>query len=184
MQFVRGRLSCPLRPCSLSCWSRRYSDRKPSTTSVTEKDEGLSATATDGTPHKTPPTLAAAEGVVRVDAAGSTPPSLTQRRVYIYQAARNAMQSGRLHENAQTWRIDFENGQPRWENPLMGWTSSRDPVQGVVLRFRTREEAVRFAERQGWMWAVREPNVTGSRGQSYAENFLYSANKLKLIRTK
>lgn len=121
---------------------------------------------------------------VRVDAAAGTPSSLAQRCVYIYQASRNVMQSGLLHQNAETWRIDFDNGQARWENPLMGWTSSRDPVQAVVLKFRTREEATRYAERQGWTWTVREPHLPVLKPKSYSENFVYSPHKLKLIRTK
>lgn len=128
---------------------------------------------------------AAREGeAVRVDAVAGTPPQLTQRRVYIYQAARNAMQSGLLHQQSEGWRIDFENTQARWENPLMGWTSSRDPVQAIVLRFDDRESAIRFAERQGWDYSVREPNKALPKKKSYAENFLYSASKLKLIRPK
>ena len=39
---------------------------------------------------------------------------------------------------------------PKWENPLMGWTSSRDTMQALKIKFGTVEEARRFAERQGW----------------------------------
>lgn len=93
------------------------------------------------------------------------------------------MQSGVMHTGSY-WRIDFENGQARWENPLMGWTSSRDPVQGVVLKFRTSTEAVRFAERQGWSYTMREGQPSTWKDKSYAENFVYSEGPLKLIRTK
>lgn len=126
------------------------------------------------------PTVSA--GVMRVDAAASTPPSLTRRRVYIYQPSLSTTQSGALH--ADEWRIDFDNTQARWENPLMGWTSSRDPVQGVALKFETQEQAVRFAERQGWECSIRSGQQDDWKRKSYADNFLYSAEKLKLIRTK
>lgn len=43
------------------------------------------------------------------------------RRVRIYQPAKSAMQSGT--NNIHFWQIDFETRE-RWENPLMGWTSS------------------------------------------------------------
>lgn len=43
------------------------------------------------------------------------------RRVRIYQPAKSAMQSGT--NNIHFWQIDFDTRE-RWENPLMGWTSS------------------------------------------------------------
>lgn len=116
------------------------------------------------------------------DAAG-TPTSLTtQRTVYISSAARSAMQAGRLHEGV--WRIDFDV-QTRWENPLMGWTSSRDPMQSVLLKFPTQEAAIRFAQRQGWRWQlVPSSQEVAWKPKSYAENFTYSSGPLKFIRTK
>ena len=44
-----------------------------------------------------------------------------ERRVRIYKPAKNAMQSGTF--DTQNWKIDFED-RARWENPLMGWTST------------------------------------------------------------
>lgn len=43
------------------------------------------------------------------------------RRVRIYQPAKNAMQSGT--NNINFWQMDFDTRE-RWENPLMGWTST------------------------------------------------------------
>ena len=43
------------------------------------------------------------------------------RRVRIYQTAKNAMQSGT--DNVGKWQMEFDTRQ-RWENPLMGWTST------------------------------------------------------------
>lgn len=43
------------------------------------------------------------------------------RKVRIYQPAKSAMQSGT--NNIHLWQIDFDTRE-RWENPLMGWTSS------------------------------------------------------------
>lgn len=121
--------------------------------------------------------------IVKVDIASGAPPSLTQRRVYIYQPSRNVTQSGLLHANSW-WQVDFENGQARWENPLMGWTSSRDPVQGVSLKFKALEDAIRFAQRQGWHYTISESNESSWKRKSYADNFTYSPDKLKLVRTK
>lgn len=46
----------------------------------------------------------------------------------------------------------------RWENPLMGWTSTGDPYHSVgeaSLNFDSKERAVEFAEKYGWQYTVR-----------------------------
>ena len=72
----------------------------------------------------------------------------------------------------------------RWENPLMGWQSSGDAVQGTHINFNTKEDAIAFAEKQGYEYFVQEPNTRHFTPKAYANNFLYTANKLKHIRTK
>jgi NADH dehydrogenase (ubiquinone) Fe-S protein 4 len=72
----------------------------------------------------------------------------------------------------------------RWENPLMGWQSSADFMQGTHLNFKTRDDAIRFAEKQGYEYFVQEPNERKFMPKAYANNFLWSAKKLKTIRTK
>jgi len=45
----------------------------------------------------------------------------------------------------------------RWENPLMGWTSTGDPYANVgeaALTFDSEEAAKAFAERHGWQCVV------------------------------
>lgn len=46
---------------------------------------------------------------------------IVSRRVRIYIPPKNAMQSGT--NNIQNWEMQMDNRE-RWENPLMGWTSS------------------------------------------------------------
>ncbi len=46
---------------------------------------------------------------------------LKTRKVQIFSPAQNAMQSGSF--NTKLWRIEF-NTQDRWENALMGWSST------------------------------------------------------------
>lgn len=43
------------------------------------------------------------------------------RRVRIYIPSKNAMQSGT--NNIKNWEIEFD-ARERWENPLMGWSST------------------------------------------------------------
>lgn len=46
----------------------------------------------------------------------------------------------------------------RWINPLMGWTSTSDPLENVgraTLLFHTKEEAIAFCHKHGWEAQVR-----------------------------
>ena len=44
------------------------------------------------------------------------------------------------------WILDWDvlQGAGRWENPLMGWASSADYMQGTNMAFRSKEDAVAF----------------------------------------
>jgi NADH dehydrogenase (ubiquinone) Fe-S protein 4 len=46
---------------------------------------------------------------------------IKDRRVRIFIPPKNAMQSGT--SNIQEWTMEFDNRE-RWENPLMGWSST------------------------------------------------------------
>lgn len=104
------------------------------------------------------------------------------RIALIYRPARNVMQSGRAQTHK--WLIQFNSDVSRWENPVMGWTSSRDPIQALNLKFTTKDEAIKYAQDQGWAFEVKEDEEVPLRPKSYADNFLYSSKKLKIIKTK
>jgi NADH dehydrogenase (ubiquinone) Fe-S protein 4 len=72
----------------------------------------------------------------------------------------------------------------RWENPLMGWQSSADFMQGERVAFKSKEDAIAFAEKQGYEYFVQEPNVRKITPKAYANNFVHIPKKLKIIRTK
>lgn len=67
--------------------------------------------------------------------------------------------------------IDFDvlQGAGRWENRLIGWASSADYVQGTTLAFRSKEDAIYFAEKQGWPYKVDEPKKIEIPPKSYGE---------------
>ncbi|KAI9913187.1 hypothetical protein PsorP6_004938 [Peronosclerospora sorghi] len=93
------------------------------------------------------------------------------RKAKLFKPARNQMQSGMYQ--TKHWEIRFQS--PRtWENPLMGWTSTADPYVGLVAKFDKKEEAERFAKKQGWELEVDEPAPVGDyNGKiSYSHNFL------------
>ena len=104
----------------------------------------------------------------QADLVNDVPKHINKRLVRIYRPAPSPTQSG---AGAEKWCLDWDP-QERWENPLMGWSSSADPVQGLKLKFNTKEEAVLFAERQGYEWWLTEPKVTRFHTKSRACFFL------------
>lgn len=57
-------------------------------------------------------------------------------------------------------------------------------MQATQLNFNTKEDAIRFAEKQGYEYFVQEPNEGKFIPKAYANNFMYSPKKLKIVRTK
>lgn len=102
----------------------------------------------------------------------------------IYRPTKPATQSGNWHSHH--WRMDWDILQRghRWENPLIGWQSSADGMQGTHLKFKTKDDAVKFAQKQGYEYFVQEPNDRRFVPKSYANNFSHSPGKLKHIKTK
>uniref|UniRef100_UPI001A9E2AE5 NADH dehydrogenase [ubiquinone] iron-sulfur protein 4, mitochondrial isoform X1 n=1 Tax=Ictidomys tridecemlineatus TaxID=43179 RepID=UPI001A9E2AE5 len=101
------------------------------------------------------------------------------RKVRIFVPARNNMQSG--VNNTKKWRMEFDTRE-RWENPLMGWASTADPLSNMVLTFSTKEDAAAFAEKNGWSYDIEERKVPKPKSKSYGANF--SWNKRTRVSTK
>ncbi|KAG8926690.1 hypothetical protein FRC02_008724 [Tulasnella sp. 418] len=138
------------------------------------------------------------------DIVSGAPAELRHRPVRIYQQTRNTMQSGGT--KGEMWRIDFDilQGGGRWENPLMGWASSADYMQGTNIKFKTKEDAIYFAEKQGrirgllmphtsnltaiyftgWDYYIQQPTVKRVPPKNYSENYTYKPGKLRICRTK
>ena len=93
-------------------------------------------------------------------------------RARIYKPAKNAMQQG----NARTklWLLEYEPESAKAPDPLMGWTSSDDMRQQVVLEFDSSEEAVAYAEKNGIAYQVFEPHAPKPRPKSYSDNFRHN----------
>ncbi|KAJ7863033.1 Ndufs4, NADH dehydrogenase Fe-S protein 4 [Mycena olivaceomarginata] len=127
---------------------------------------------------------AASPGVLTADVISGAPSQLRHRAVRVYQPTRNTMQSGGA--KGERWRIDFDilQGGGRWENPLMGWASSADYMQGTRLTFKSQEDAIHFAKKQGWDYYVQPPTVKRIPPKNYSENYLYRPNKLRIQKTK
>ena len=79
---------------------------------------------------------------------------------YIYQPTPSAMQSALARRPAKTWVLDFEPWDRREIEPLMGWTSTRDPLNSFYqLHFPDVQSALDYAKRQGWKCIVQPPPI-------------------------
>ena len=79
------------------------------------------------------------------------------------------MQSGRGKQ--KKWVLQFETKDPSI-NPLMGWETSTDTLEEVILKFSTKEQAVEYAENNNISYIVVEPKKKEFVIKSYADNFL------------
>lgn len=89
--------------------------------------------------------------------------------VRIFQPSKAATQSGRA--KTHRWLLEYEIETPRRPEPLMGWISSGDTLNQVRMGFDSKDEAIAFAQRKGWDYAVQEPAVRRVRPRNYADNF-------------
>jgi NADH dehydrogenase (ubiquinone) Fe-S protein 4 len=102
----------------------------------------------------------------------------------IFRPTKTATQSGAW--NSHHWRMDWDVLQKghRWENPLMGWQGSADAMQGTHLNFKSKEDAILFAQKQGYEYFVQEPNIRKFAPKAYASQFVHIPGKVKQVRTK
>eukprot|EP00096_Caligus_rogercresseyi_P010611 TRINITY_DN393_c0_g1_i1.p1 TRINITY_DN393_c0_g1~~TRINITY_DN393_c0_g1_i1.p1 ORF type:complete len:191 (+),score=67.53 TRINITY_DN393_c0_g1_i1:39-611(+) len=98
------------------------------------------------------------------------------RSVRVFRPAKSAMQSGTA--GVRKWRLEFETRQ-RWENNLMGWASSGDPLSNTIVEFADKEDAVRFVEKNGWPYWVDDPKERTPKPKSYALNFSWNRRTRK-----
>ena len=71
----------------------------------------------------------------------------------------------------------------RWENPLIGWTSTADPLESVAratLNFFSQDEAEAFCKKHGWKFEVLSPKEQSEtrprRYIGYGDNFRHAAS--------
>ena len=121
------------------------------------------------------------------------PPSLSTgepRIVHIKQQQARVSQSPTNLE--QQWVISFQDeGEVSecWDNSLMGWVSSSDPMANnmrLQMGFRNASDAVYFAKKRGWNYVVEQPIMRQGRGDDaqYQDNFLPQAIASKIRREK
>lgn len=78
------------------------------------------------------------------------------------------------------WVISFQDeGEigEAWDNPLMGWVSSADPMANnmrMQMSFKTAADAKYFAEKRGWKFTIEHPIIRKGRDDDaqYQDVFL------------
>ena len=93
------------------------------------------------------------------------------RKAKIYIPTKTAMQSGR--GKLKKWILEFETKDPSI-NPFMGWETSSDTLEEVVIKFSSKEKAIEYAKKNNILYKVIEPNKKKFVIKSYADNFLKS----------
>ena len=91
------------------------------------------------------------------------------KKAKIYIPAKTAMQSGR--GKLKNWVLEFKTKDPSI-NPLMGWETSTDTLEEVILKFPSKEKAIEYAEKNNISYNVIEPKKREFVIKSYADNFL------------
>ena len=91
------------------------------------------------------------------------------KKAKIYKPSKTAMQSGL--KKFDKWIIEYITDDPG-TNPLMGWETSTDTMEEVILKFSTKEKAIEYAKKNNISYKVIEPNKKKFVIKSYADNFL------------
>ena len=91
------------------------------------------------------------------------------KKAKIYIPSKTAMQSGR--GKLKKWILEFDTRDPSI-NRLMGWETSTDTLEEVILKFTTKEKAIDYAKKNNISYSVIEPKKKKFVIKSYADNFL------------
>jgi hypothetical protein len=89
----------------------------------------------------------------------------------IYKPTKTSMQSGQA--NTRFWILEYEPEERKKIDNLMGWTSSGDMRGQIRLKFRSKDEAVSYAENNKIQYNLASPKPRKQRPKSYADNFRF-----------
>ena len=90
------------------------------------------------------------------------------KKAKIYIPTKTAMQSGR--GKLKEWVLEFETKDSSI-NPLMGWETSTDTMNEVILKFPSKEKAIEYAEKNNISYNVIDPKKKEFVIKSYEDNF-------------
>lgn len=97
------------------------------------------------------------------------------RTVRIYKRSRPAGQQFNNDAEGYTfWRVEFINEGARWNNPLMGWTSTSDGYTNQHMdrfTFENKDAAEKWCKRQGFKYLFQADQKSRKRAKSYNATF-------------
>ena len=87
----------------------------------------------------------------------------------IFKPSKTAMQSGRSKYNK--WVLKFIDKNNQLRDTMMGWNGGSSTVSQIELKFNTKEEAIRYANKNNIDYEVLETSARKVINKSYADNF-------------
>ena len=99
------------------------------------------------------------------------------KKAKIYIPNKSAMQSGL--GKLDKWILEFETNDPT-KNPLMGWETSMDTLEEVIIKFSSKEKAIEYAKKNKIVFDLQEYREKGgsSAGYSYTTKTFLKNKKL------
>ena len=87
----------------------------------------------------------------------------------IYMPTKTTTQSGQVDKK---WVLEYIlQDHSRMIDGVMGWTSSSDMNQELLLNFSTKEQAEKYAKKHGIEYEIIECHSRKMKKKSYADNF-------------
>ena len=96
-------------------------------------------------------------------------------KALIYQPSKTAMQSGL--SKTHYWLVEYEPEEPKVVDDLMGWVGSGDMRTQLKLKFKSKEEAVKYVEDKGVPYEIIESQTRNVTPKSYADNFRFDKSE-------
>ena len=89
-------------------------------------------------------------------------------KAILYKPAKSIMQYG--DDDKRDWVLEYEKGDKSID-PMTGWTSSSNTDSQIHIKFKTREAAIAFAERNQIAYEVIERPTFSITPNVYSSNF-------------
>eukprot|EP00127_Corallochytrium_limacisporum_P007343 Clim_evm30s247 gene=Clim_evmTU30s247 len=100
------------------------------------------------------------------------PEDYIKRTVTIFEPTPKTTQSGTF--KVRKFRLEFDT-QQKWQNPLMGWSSTGDAHSQLHVEFDTLDGAIKHAVKNGWKYEVIKKVPKRPRKKAYGDNFSWAS---------
>jgi hypothetical protein len=96
------------------------------------------------------------------------------KHAIIYKPTKNLMQSGSA--TASVWKLIFKDEIDKAQEHLMGWTSAFETQSEIILKFKSKEDAIKYAQKANVTFTVIEPEVLKNEKKDVTFNFSKNRN--------